>query len=658
MRFPVASLRYRVFGLLFVGLAGLAVVVGTYFVSRGEVDDAYRRYAVAADALKSVLVYKAGLGDLAGSVERFLVDRRLADPAAEARGIEETRAAARALAEFGYTAESERLAAELEEAVGLSSQVVALQKTLGLVPTEGLEGQLLAAVEALRERIESAEEAYTLVTVLDPLRVKLLQQRGYEKDYVLHKDESLVPLFDKRRMEFDFRLGDQRIPEEEKAALTALMDAYQQAFHAWIDGDKVLYAAVAAFRERIRSITPDLDRTIDLIEPRLVEASAHLAATRALTDRIILAVGLGVFAAALVLGLLTVTSITRPIGRVTAMMRAIAGGDLGVAAPRVRARDEIGALCQVAEVFRESMRQRAAAVAAEEERARAFAVERRRALEGVALRLDEVVGASLSALEARTRSLDDVAKTMADSSRLTEGASVEAASASEQTSSNVQTVASAAEELDASIAEISRRMLDASTVAAQASRDAEASNVRIAALADAARRIGEVVGLISEIAAQTNLLALNATIEAARAGDAGRGFAVVASEVKSLAAQTARATDDIARQIGEIQASTDGAVDTIESIARVVHELSQTSGAIVAAVRQQGMATSEISRSVHSAAEQTRSMAERLGHISARAGEGTNAATTLERSAADIAGQSRALRSAVVELLEEIRSAA
>jgi len=85
-------------------------------------------------------------------------------------------------------------------------------------------------------------------------------------------------------------------------------------------------------------------------------------------------------------------------------------------------------------------------------------------------------------------------------------------------------------------------------------------------LGDAASRIGKVIGLIQAIAGQTNLLALNATIEAARAGEAGRGFAVVASEVKSLAAQTARATAEIAEQIGAIQSA---AVDSAQAIAQV-----------------------------------------------------------------------------------------
>ena len=89
-------------------------------------------------------------------------------------------------------------------------------------------------------------------------------------------------------------------------------------------------------------------------------------------------------------------------------------------------------------------------------------------------------------------------------------------------------------------------------------------------LGDAATRIGEVVGLIQAIAGQTNLLALNATIEAARAGEAGRGFAVVASEVKSLAGQTAKATEEIAGQVGAIQSAVADAAQAIEQVNGII----------------------------------------------------------------------------------------
>ena len=140
--------------------------------------------------------------------------------------------------------------------------------------------------------------------------------------------------------------------------------------------------------------------------------------------------------------------------------------------------------------------------------------------------------------------------------------------ASNEASTNVETAASAASELSASIGEISRQLIRTTEVVSAAVGEAQTTNDQIAGLADAAQRIGDVVKLIRDIAGQTNLLALNATIEAARAGEAGRGFAVVASEVKSLAVQTAKATEEIAGQILAVQNSTTGAVDAIHTIRR------------------------------------------------------------------------------------------
>jgi len=89
-------------------------------------------------------------------------------------------------------------------------------------------------------------------------------------------------------------------------------------------------------------------------------------------------------------------------------------------------------------------------------------------------------------------------------------------------------------------------------------------------LADASAQIGEVVGLINNIASQTNLLALNATIEAARAGEAGKGFAVVASEVKNLANQTERATSDINERIERLRHEMDSITSSMAEGAEAV----------------------------------------------------------------------------------------
>jgi len=659
MRLPAVSLRARVFLLLFVGLAGLAAVMGAYFYGRVEVDRAYARYASAGDALRTALTYRAGLNQLAEMTERFLVERQRNNAAAENAMLKETAAAAADLAPLGYPDASERLTAGLDEATGLFGQIETQQTALGLHGQEGLESRMQAAADALERAIEDAEQQYALVTEFDPLRVKLLMLRRDERDFLLLHDERSIPMFNKRRMELDFRiLEQQRIPEAEKPNFVKLLDGYQTNFQAWVEADKARQAAVVGFREKIATIRPLIDETVAVIEPLQSDAAAHFVATRQLTDRIILGVGGGALALTLILGLITVRSITSPIARVTNLMRAIADGDLDFPAPRVRARDEIGALCSVADVFRETMRQREAARLEEEESKRVAVEERRRTVEQVAFRLDEVVGSSLATLETRSRTLDDVAKTMAAGSRLTETASVAAVTESEETSANVESVASAVEELNASIAEISRRMDEASHIAAEARVDAEQSSDRIASLAEAAERIGEVVRLISGIAAKTNLLALNATIEAARAGEVGKGFAVVAHEVKTLATQTAHATEEIARQIGDIQQSTIGAVGTIRSIAGLVAQVSERTEAVVVAVHQQSAATSEISRNVHQTVARTRAVAERLGDISERATESAGAATSVERSAADISDHSLQLRSAVVQLLDEIRAAA
>ncbi|MGH6767709.1 MAG: MHYT domain-containing protein [Xanthobacteraceae bacterium] len=225
---------------------------------------------------------------------------------------------------------------------------------------------------------------------------------------------------------------------------------------------------------------------------------------------------------------------------------------------------------------------------------------------------------------------------------------------SNEASVNVEIAAGAAEELSASIAEISRQLSQTNNLVRIAVEEAAATNAQIGSLAQVAQKIGDVVELIQDVAGQTNLLALNATIEAARAGEAGRGFAVVASEVKSLAVQTAKATEDISGQIAAMQASTGTSVEAIGRIAERMREISQFTSAAAASVQQQNAATGEISQNVMSAAQGTKQIVSVLGDVAGAATETRTSAETVFAAAKAVETAAADLRSEVEGFLQKV----
>ena len=264
----------------------------------------------------------------------------------------------------------------------------------------------------------------------------------------------------------------------------------------------------------------------------------------------------------------------------------------------------------------------------------------------------QVVQSVTSAAEELQASSRSMAATAEDASRR----STNVASAAERASANVQTVASAAEEVSHSVEEIGQQVERANHIAAQAVDQAEATNTSIQGLASSSDKIGQVLNLIGDIAAQTNLLALNATIEAARAGDAGRGFAVVASEVKALATQTAKATDEIGAQIGAMQADMRGSVHDIEQIGGIIREISEVAATIASAVQEQGAATQEIARSAGEAAAGTGEVSSNVGRMSDAATRTGASAEEVLRAAADLTRQGETLTGEVDRFLTVVRA--
>ncbi|AWI87791.1 chemotaxis protein [Methylobacterium sp. DM1] len=517
------------------------------------------------------------------------------------------------------------------------------------------------------------DHTYQVLLELDRLTGSMVDRETGLRGYLVSADSAFLEPFHAGTKAYGETLGRLRNLVADNAEQLRRLDAVDAAAGQWtrdVAEREIGLMRDEATREQARRIEASgagktaMD-TVRKVAAAMAGAEAALLETRAQVAREAasasrLAVGAGLAALLLVagLGILLLNGfVARPIRRMTGLMSRLAEGDASVEIPFRERREEVGAMANAVQVFKDNLI-RTRALEEETALARAGAeAQRKAAMREMADSFERAVSGIVGTVSAAATELQATAQSMEGTASQTASQSNAAAAEAEEAAANVGTVAAAAEELGASVQEIARQVTGSTALAQKAVVEAEGTAQLVQDLSVAAAKIGDVVGLISTIAGQTNLLALNATIEAARAGEAGRGFAVVAAEVKELANQTARATDEISGQIGQVQTITGQAVNAIGDIAARIREIDGLAGSIAAAVEEQGAATQEIVRNVSEASAGTGAVTGNVASVAAAAEETGAAASQVLTSASELSRQSEHLDGQVRHFLHTIRAA-
>jgi methyl-accepting chemotaxis protein len=527
--------------------------------------------------------------------------------------------------------------------------LVAAETRLGLNETLGLSGSLRAAVHDIEAKLKEIDDPRTTSW--------MLMMRRHEKDFMLRRDLKYIAEVKKAAVEFSKAIEVVAVSTEVMNDITAKLQKYLSEFAAWAETAQQSAALDASMMETFRKIEPGMQEVRTAVDAMYKQADAAEASTRDAVRVWMMIAFLITVAVLAAVGFLLGRSISGALSGMVDAMTRLARGELSIAVPGIGRQDEIGEMAGAVEVFRTNMTEAERLRAEQAEADTQRRAQRKADMKRLADDFEGAVGEIIETVSSAATELEASSNTLTRAAERSNGLATSVASASEEASANVQSVSSASEEMTSSISEISRQVQESARVADVAVEQAQRTNARVGELTRAAGRIGDVVDLINTIAGQTNLLALNATIEAARAGEAGRGFAVVASEVKALAEQTAKATGEIGQHIGAIQTATQDSAGAIKEIGDTIARMSEISSTIAAAVEEQGAATQEISRNIQHAAQGTSDVSANIGEVQRGAGETGAASAQVHSAAQSLSQESNRLKSEVARFLDSVRAA-
>ncbi|GEM_PF-4578377 len=413
------------------------------------------------------------------------------------------------------------------------------------------------------------------------------------------------------------------------------LDYIDKAIGIWAEGDRLISEFQAAGERLHREVSSGgapaasvdgLLKHLDLLNADLTRLEQDFSATlgeasrwlKGLLLKVVLGLSILFLAAGLAISLSISRSMIERLKRISEVAARVASGDLTGRGESVQS-DEIGRFTEAFNRMTENLGK-------------------------MILQIREKAVQVSSASEQLSASGQQMNASSEETTRLSNTASIYM----QQADHGVQAVATAAEEMSATLGEITREVQRATEITIGAVRVAGNTGQTIDKLKESSVQIGEVVKVITAIAQQTNLLALNATIEAARAGEAGKGFAVVANEVKDLAKKTAQATEEIGLKIGAIQNDTKEAISAIGEISGIIGEINEIASIIARALQEQTATTQEISRSVQEAARGTGEVTQSISGV-------VSAAKSAAEGAADILAASQRLAQMGNELMAMVR---
>jgi methyl-accepting chemotaxis protein len=492
------------------------------------------------------------------------------------------------------------------------SDIYALQKEIGLTPTDGLYGALRASVHNIEERLNTFNE--------DTLLKHMLMLRRHEKDFMLRLDLKYISRFNDQIQTFKAALNDSFLPAGTQAEISGLLDNYQADFLALaeayqqkgLDSDSGLLGEMRATIHQSQEALNNLDS--------LMKTSVPATIQRYELWILALSVVLGV---AIIWFIMAISrSIIQPLQKLSDTMHEVEETkNLSIRVP-VNGKDEIAEMAAsfngMTGTFQKLIEDVLTSAQTVSAAAEQLAVVSQQSREGVINQQSssEQVATAMNEMTATVQEVARYAAQAANASKTSDEETVKGKTVVEKTVAGIK------------------------QLAVQSTSNAEAiKNLQLES-----DNIGTVLTVIQEIAEQTNLLALNAAIEAARAGESGRGFAVVADEVRTLAQRSQQSTEEIKTIIDRLQSGANHCVEAmlsgkeqVESTVTQVEEAGQSLDVIADKVKS----ILDMNTHIASAAEEQSAVAEDINrnitHIAQVAEENADSTTQTTETSQSLA---------------------